>query len=91
MTELALARDFETATRDAWMALVQKALKGGDFEKKLVGRTYDGIRLQPLYVRNRSQQEAATAERGAGRMRDGLAWDIRQRTTGADQRADRPQ
>lgn len=84
MTELALARDFETATRDAWMALVAKALKGGDFEKKLVGRTYDGIRLDPLYTRNAAQMAAGTAVRAAGRMRAGLAWDIQQRTTGTD-------
>jgi methylmalonyl-CoA mutase len=84
MTELALAKDFETATRDAWMVLVQKALKGGDFEKKLVGRTYDGIQLEPLYARNPAQQAADAAVRGAARVREGLAWDIQQRTTGTD-------
>jgi methylmalonyl-CoA mutase len=84
MTELALAREFEAATRDAWMALVGKALKGGDFEKKLVGRTYDGIQIAPLYGRDGARKEAGAAERGAGRVRDGLAWDIRQCATGAD-------
>ncbi len=84
MTELALAKDFETATRDAWMALVLKALKGGEFEKKLVGRTYDGIRLEPLYPRDPVQRAADSAVRGAARVPEGLAWDIRQRTTGTD-------
>lgn len=84
MTELALAKDFETATHDAWTALVQKALKGGDFERKLVGRTYDGIRLQPLYSHDTSQRAAEGAVRGAARVREGLAWDIQQRTTGND-------
>lgn len=84
MTELTLARDFEAATRDAWMALVQKALKGGDFEKKLVGRTYDGIRLEPLYGVQPGQRAASVRERGAVRPGDGPAWDLRQGTTGAD-------
>ena len=84
MTELALASEFETATRHAWMALVAKALKGGDFEKKLVGRTYDGIRLEPLYTRDPAQKSADAAVRATARVRDGLAWDILQRTTGTD-------
>ena len=84
MTDLALAKDFEAATRDAWIALVQKALKGGDFERKLVGRTYDGIRLEPLYARDLAQKELGRAVRSAARSRDGLAWDIRQRTAGTD-------
>lgn len=84
MSELALGKEFEAVTRDAWMALVQKALKGGDFDKKLVGRTYDGIRLQPLYVRDPGQKEAAAVVRGVVHARDGMAWDIRQRTTGTD-------
>ena len=84
MTDLTLAKDFEAATQDAWMALVAKALKGGDFDKKLVGRTYDGLRLEPLYGRDAAQKEQAGAVRAAGRSREGLAWDIRQTTTGAD-------
>lgn len=84
MTELALAQDFEAATRDAWLGLVSKALKGGDFEKKLVGRTHDGIRLEPLYARDAAQRQAGAATRGAGHGRDDRAWDIRQRTAEAD-------
>lgn len=32
-----------------WRAAVDKVLKGGDFEKRLVGRSADGIRIEPLY------------------------------------------
>ncbi|NNM72692.1 methylmalonyl-CoA mutase subunit beta [Enterovirga aerilata] len=49
MTDLALASEFPTPTREAWTALVDKVLKGADFEKRLVSRTYDGIRIEPLY------------------------------------------
>ncbi len=33
-----------------WRAAVDKVLKGGDFEKRLVGRTADGIQIEPLYA-----------------------------------------
>jgi methylmalonyl-CoA mutase len=48
-TELALASLFPAATRDAWASLVQNVLKGADFDRKLVSRTYDGLRIEPLY------------------------------------------
>lgn len=44
-----LAGDFEQADETQWRALVDKALKGADFEKRLVSRTQDDIALQPLY------------------------------------------
>ena len=50
-TEALLAEDFVPPTRDAWMTLVQKVLKGADFEKRLVSRTADGLAVQPLYTR----------------------------------------
>lgn len=65
------------------MALVAKALKGGDFEKKLVGRTYDGLRVEPLYGRTSGAPNAA-AVRPARHATGGLAWDIRQPATGTD-------
>ena len=45
-----LAADFDLAGRDQWMELVEQVLRGAPFEKKLVGSTYDGIRVQPLYT-----------------------------------------
>lgn len=49
--DLALAAEFPAATREQWLALVDKALKGAPFEKKLVHTTYDGLRIEPLYPR----------------------------------------
>ena len=31
--DVKLASDFEAATREPWLALVDKVLKGGDFER----------------------------------------------------------
>lgn len=47
---LSLAADFAPATHDDWRKLVDGVLKGAPFEK-LVGKTYDGIRIDPIYPR----------------------------------------
>src|SRR5215211_2529519 len=49
MDDLTLAAEFPAATRDAWLRLVDGVLKGADFEKKLVARSHDGLRIEPLY------------------------------------------
>jgi len=72
MSELPLASEFPAATRDDWRKLVDAALKGAQFEKKLVSKTYDGIAIQPLYER------AKDAKRVAGRA-DGEPWAVLQR------------
>ncbi len=83
---LTLASDFSAPTRDQWLAAVDKALKGADFDTKLVAITADGIRIEPLYT---AQDTAASADeagfpafapllRGAGASpRPDGAWDIR--------------
>src|ERR1700752_2645371 len=50
--DLRLAADFAPATQDVWRKLVDGVLKGAPFEK-LVGKTYDGIRIDPIYPRAR--------------------------------------
>ena len=40
---------FPPATSERWRTLVEATLKGADFERSLVGRTRDGIRVAPLY------------------------------------------
>jgi methylmalonyl-CoA mutase len=50
--ETRLAEGFPAATVERWRALVDKALKGADFDKRLVTRTDDGLRIKPLYTRN---------------------------------------
>jgi methylmalonyl-CoA mutase len=50
--DLPLAADFASATYDDWCKLVDGVLKGAPFEK-LVGKTYDGLRIEPIYRRER--------------------------------------
>src|SRR5581483_11211786 len=63
--DVALIPEFEPPAREAWLALVEKVLKGGDFEKRLVSRTADGLAIQPLYVRSDAVAGAAPAARTA--------------------------
>jgi len=48
---LELASGFTPATYEKWRQLVDKALKGADFERRLVATTADGLRIEPLYSR----------------------------------------
>ena len=48
--DLRLAADFPPATYDDWRKLVDSVLKGARFEK-LVGKTYDGLEIEPIYPR----------------------------------------
>lgn len=48
--DLTLASDFPAATYDDWRKLVDGVLKGAPFEK-LVGKTYDGLKIDPIYRR----------------------------------------
>jgi methylmalonyl-CoA mutase len=49
-TDLPLASDFPQASYDDWRKLVDGVLKGAPFEK-LTGKTYDGLRIEPIYRR----------------------------------------
>jgi methylmalonyl-CoA mutase len=71
MTDLPLAAAFPAATREQWLKLVEGVLKGADFDKKLVSRTYDGLTIEPLYPK------AAEAPR-VGRATAGR-WHVAQR------------
>jgi methylmalonyl-CoA mutase len=48
--DLRLAADFPPATEDDWRKLVDGVLKGAPFEK-LVAKTYDGLKIEPIYTR----------------------------------------
>ena len=48
--DLRLAADFPQATRDEWRKLVDAVLKGAPFEK-LTAKTYDGLKIEPIYDR----------------------------------------
>ena len=41
--------DFPPVDYDQWRSVVDQALKGAPFERKLVTRTYDGVEVQPIY------------------------------------------
>src|SRR5215510_13947442 len=69
--DLRLAADFAPATQDDWRKLVDGVLKGAAFEK-LVGKTYDGIRIDPIYPR--AKGTAPIAGRAAA-----APWQIMQR------------
>ena len=75
--DLALGGGFPPATQDQWRQLVEKALKGADFDARLVSRTADGIALQPLYM-----QDAAA--RTILRNNAGQPWRIAQRVDHPD-------
>lgn len=80
-----LASGFEQGGRDAWLGLVSKAIKGAEFEKKMVTKTADGLRIEPVYTRadalpatDAALPGAAPFTRGQKSKRTGLGWDIRQ-------------
>src|SRR5207342_1976719 len=70
--ELSLAVEFPPTTESEWRTLVEAALKGAAFDKRLVSQTYDGLRIEPLHAR------AAGAKPVAGRI-PGAAWTLMQR------------
>lgn len=55
---------FPPPTAEAWRAAVDKVLKGADFEKKLVSRSADGIRIEPLYPAARAAGRPLRGEPG---------------------------
>jgi methylmalonyl-CoA mutase len=69
--DLRLAADFAPATYDDWRKLVDGVLKGAPFEK-LVSKTYDGLKIQPIY--ERAHDAAPIAGRAAA-----APWQIMQR------------
>ena len=69
--DLRLAADFQPATYDDWRKLVDGVLKGAPFEK-LVSKTYDGLKIEPIY------QRAHDATPIAGRAA-AAPWQIMQR------------
>lgn len=78
MSELALAREFPAVDESDWRALVEKALRGADFDKTLVSETYDCIRIDPLYTRE-SEDNKGVGKHIAWPERSESSWDIRQR------------
>ncbi len=74
---LPLAAEFPPTSKAEWRKLVEAALKGASFEKRLVSQTYDGLRIEPLYPR------AAGAKPIAGHA-PGAPWTLMQRADHPD-------
>src|SRR5882757_6069767 len=74
--DLRLAADFAPATYDDWRKLVDGVLKGAPFEK-LVGKTYDGLKIDPIY--RRATNSSPIAGRAAA-----APWQILQRVDHPD-------
>jgi methylmalonyl-CoA mutase len=88
---IALAGGFEPANYDTWRKLVEKALQGADFDRKLVTRTADGLHINPLYTRADALPSAQAAVpgalpfiRGTRREPSGHGWQIHQRVVAPD-------
>src|SRR5262245_22736634 len=72
-----LAADFQTPSRETWLKLVEKVLKGADFDKRLVSRSLDGLAIQPLATRADVAAAPPAITKRPSVFRGG--WDIRQR------------
>ena len=75
--DLPLAAEFPPTSEADWRRLVEAALKGASFDKRLTSQTYDGLRVEPLYAR------AKSAKPVAGRA-PGAAWTLMQRVDHPD-------
>ena len=80
-----LATEFAEPEHKTWLELVEKALKGADFDKRLVSHTADGLRIEPLYTRADAVSGADAAQpgrppftRGFAKNGDDLGWSIEQ-------------
>jgi methylmalonyl-CoA mutase len=73
---VSLGADFPPASREDWLKLVEAALKGAPVEK-LSARTYDDLRLQPLYG-------CAADARPILARTPGAAWQVMQRVDHPD-------
>lgn len=82
---LPLGSLFPAASRDAWLAEVDKVLDGAPFDRRLVTRTYDGLAIEPLYAAGDVGDDDAGAPglapftRGAtAGARSAHGWDVTQ-------------
>ncbi len=49
MSDFSLADEFPRPDHSDWLGLVEKTLKGADYERSLVSHNYDGLRIDPLF------------------------------------------
>lgn len=58
MSDLPLASEFPPASREDWLALVNKVLKGAPYER-LQSKSYDGLTIEPIYPRTKDATPVA--------------------------------
>lgn len=75
--DLPLAAEFPPTSQAEWRKLVEAALKGASFEKRLTSQTYDGLRIEPLYPRTAGTKPVVGRTPGA-------AWTLMQRVDHPD-------
>ena len=75
--DLPLAAEFPPATREQWRKLVEAVLEKRPHDHTLISHTYDGLAIEPLYMRR------ADAQPLAGRAA-GIPWQIMQRVDHPD-------
>jgi len=63
-----LFEEFAPITTAEWLSVVQKDLKGADFDKRLVTETLDGIKLRPFYRADEVPPSSGSVVRGYGRQ-----------------------
>ena len=63
-SDLPFMNAFPVPSQAAWRAAVDKVLKGADFEKRLVAKTADGTRIEPLYAAASPSSRPLRAEAG---------------------------
>ncbi|HEV2000043.1 MAG TPA: methylmalonyl-CoA mutase, partial [Xanthobacteraceae bacterium] len=76
MADLSLAAAFPPASREDWLALVERTLKGAPYER-LVAKTRDGLPIEPIH--ERAPGVRAIAGRPAG-----TPWTVMQRVDHPD-------
>jgi methylmalonyl-CoA mutase len=84
---LNLGQDFPPVSTAAWEAVIQKDLKGADYEKKLVWRSDEGLSVHPYYRSENLVGLEAQVSSLPGHFPfvrgDGKAWEIDQNRTPA--------
>ena len=84
MKDKTLLSEFSPVSTQEWEAVIEKDLKGADYEKKLVWNTIEGFKVKPYY-RAEDLEDIAYLNTNPneypftrGQKSDGNTWDIRQ-------------